>query len=368
MIETGLYQDVFTPELEQEVTLLIETPQLKSIKEPGKVKPSVYPVILAGPWTAEGKQIACEREMRGAINHFQRSSRVIAGWTPDTLPSMADFKNPRFHKKLQPDTIKTGLKYAGIEFFVKYYTQAGLGFANNMNQIGMALLWGQQEYFHNVAILDGLEHDGAITERGRNRFENEIGAQIWVPGNYKGLDLEFGYMPYGIGQENRTGGHYDDYREMIRTDYGLPMEKTPEEKKRGYEFAMSGVISTIRDGEGLHESQYWRMFKIMLKYYPGKMLDALYGVQKGFRMPTVEVEGVSDEDMIRIVYAGSSRAAMEEYVETFREINHGIQLNNRAAVKSASNNLVQLDTTGMVPSHMIIKPNGDIEPIDLLAA
>jgi acyl-[acyl-carrier-protein] desaturase len=249
--------------------------------------PSVaLPEIVAGPWTHEARQRAFDRAVEThAIAYFGRSLKQ-RNWSPwHDLP--LDEMRDRGHQ-LSTDTINLVEGFMGVEEYVGDYVGEGIAlFRANRTRRNLHLQWGAEEAKHGVAWELVLRHSHARTDSQIASYLDKIRDSRWHQTQHRGAEIPLGTTAYAMVQERTTFFHYQEVRERVRTEYGLPPTPTPEERQRGYEIGASEACRLVAQDELAHHTLFLQIVRSALKYLPSLTCDVLTQVFSNFEMPAL---------------------------------------------------------------------------------
>lgn len=335
-----------------------ELDQLSHVPYPQRLQ---TPIILAGPWTRKGREIALQRDLRILAERFIKSSLKHRDWSPFDFKS--DKEAMERGSQLSEETKKVWKVFMATEQRVGDYTRVGLEIIRDgMSRAIMMTRWGYEENRHSITMGDGAVISGIMSEKERLESDSEAQNVRWDPSNHPGLiENRFGYVAYATVQEHRTGGAYLVSRSMIRKDYGLPPQRTPEEAARGYEIGLSDRIVTIRGDELAHYTGYGEMGATILRYFPDEMIEAYIETQEEFQMPVVDLIPESRE--VGLILYGDKRGAFNAFMESINETNKVLLLSNRKALKKAAQEIPTLSNR-QHPDLMILNPDGTFAPYE----
>lgn len=246
------------------------------------------PTIVSGPWTREARQKAVDDETLTAfIDYFGRAMENRR-WSPwHDLPVEEMRENGH---KLSSDTIDLIEGFLGVEEYVGDYVLQGLEmFRSNRTRRNLQLQWGAEEMKHGVAWEQVLLHSGARSEEQLKAYCAKVAENRWTAANHKGMDTPLGVSIYAMVQERATYYNYEQVRQRIREEYGLPNRLTADEKARGKEVGAAEAFRVVSVDEIAHHAIFLKVVQIHLRYFPEETLDQMQEVFSGFNMPSLRL-------------------------------------------------------------------------------
>jgi acyl-[acyl-carrier-protein] desaturase len=242
------------------------------------------PEIVKGPWTQVAKQKALDREVLGHyIEYFGRSmkQRNWSPWHNFPLKEMAEYGD-----RLSENTIDIIEGFLGVEEYVGDYVESSLqSLSDHRTRRNMQLQWGAEETKHGVSWELVLKHSGVRTDEQLEAYFDKVRQHSWSVDQHPGMDTPLGITAYAMVQERATYYNYQEMRRLIREDYGLSVEPTTEEKKRGYEVGASEAFRVVGIDEIAHHAIFLKIVQSHIKYFPSLTFEVLMTVFEGFEMP-----------------------------------------------------------------------------------
>lgn len=244
------------------------------------------PEIIKGPWTREARQSALDREVLELyIEYFGRAMQV-RNWSPWHNFPLEEMRE--WGKRLSAETINLIEGFLGVEEYVGDYVLESLEvFRDNRTRRNMQLQWGAEEAKHGVAWELVLKHSLARTEEQLKAYLDKVRDHRWSLKQHPGADTPLGVNAYAMVQERATYFNYQEMRERIREEYGLPSNPTAEEQKRGCEVGASEAFRVVGLDEIAHHGIFLKVIQTYIKYFPSMAFETLTHVFHGFEMPAL---------------------------------------------------------------------------------
>jgi acyl-[acyl-carrier-protein] desaturase len=244
------------------------------------------PEIVKGPWTAEARQRALDREvLEYYIDYFGRAM-TLRNWSP-----WHNFPLEEMHQwghRLSAETIHLIEGFLGIEEYVGDYVLEGLEmFRHSRTRRNLQLQWGAEEARHGVSWELVLQHSGARTEAQLQTYLERVRDSRWCVQQHPGLDSPLGSTAYAMVQERATYFNYQEMRARIREEYGLPANPTPQEHERSCEIGASEAFRVVALDEIAHHGLFLKVIQSYITYFPSRALEVLTKVVHGFEMPAL---------------------------------------------------------------------------------
>jgi acyl-[acyl-carrier protein] desaturase len=242
--------------------------------------------IATGPWTQEARQLAFDRAVQEhSLSYFERALKQ-RNWSP-----WHDLPLEEMHERghlLSEDTVNLIEGFMGVEEFVGDYVQEGIGiFRGSRMRRNIHLQWGAEEARHGVAWELLLKHSQVRTETQLMAYFDTIRDSHWRQKQHVGVESPLATTVYAMIQERTTFFHYQELRARVRTEYGLPLAPTLEERQRGYEIGASEACRLVTRDELAHHCLFLNLVRSALKYFPSLTCDTLAKVFAGFSMPAL---------------------------------------------------------------------------------
>lgn len=246
------------------------------------------PEIVKGPWTREARQRALDRELlQHYIEYFEKAVK-FRSWLPWRNFPLKEMRE-RGHL-LSRETVGMIEGYLGVEEYVGDYVIEGLEmFRDTRTRRNMQLQWGAEEAKHGQAWELVLKHSGVKTEEELENYLEKVRQHRWTLKNHAGADTPLGVNAYAMVQERATYYNYQEMRVRIRKEYGLPVNLTPEERKRGYEVGASEAFKVVGMDEVAHHGIFLKIVKSHIRYFPSMTFDVLTKIFEGFEMPSLRL-------------------------------------------------------------------------------
>ena len=246
------------------------------------------PEIITGPWTAEARQRAFDREVAEHYIEYYGRAMSLRNWSPWHNLPLEEIR--QLGHQLSPETVDLIEGFLGIEEYVGDYVQEGLAiFQQNRTRRNLQLQWGAEEARHGVTWEVVLKHSGARTEEQLQVYMTKAQNTRWNVLQHAGLDTPIGAAVYAMFQERSTYFHYQKLRLRIRQEYGLSTTLTPAEQERGFEVGASEACRLVALDEIAHHGLFLRIVQSAIKYFPSRTFEVLAKVIGGFEMPAIRL-------------------------------------------------------------------------------
>ncbi len=315
------------------------------------------PLVLSGPWTREARAHAASQEARDAVIRYFRKAVKTRNWTPwDDLPLGEMAARGQF---LSEDTITIIEAYLGVEDYVGDYVEEGLRLCEGRRERRtLQLAWGSEECKHAEAWELVLLHSGRRTPAQLAAYRDRVGEHTWtMRDHHPGLATPLGVVCYAMVQERATYFNYEEMRQRLRHEYGLPARSTPFEHARGQQIGAAGAFKTVANDEIAHHGIFLELVRIYLRYLPQDTLEALLTVLGGFSMPALQLipNGAALAEAMQ-------RTLLHTPLKQVRHVNNPILntlgLDNRRALERAVQ-ASKLLPAGLGPAHVSLGRAGE---------
>lgn len=191
---------------------------------------------------------------------------------------------------LSPATIALIEGFMGVESFLPDYMSEGFrGLKGSPHRIKLLNQWGVEEARHGSSLRLVLLHSGARSEMELEEYEAKTRQGHWSISQHIGMDNPLGAAIYGMVQERATYVNYQGLNHLVRQDYGLPYNLTDEERERGQQLGVAGVINQIARDEIAHHAINLELVRIYFRHFPEETLEKIRQVVSGFRMPALNL-------------------------------------------------------------------------------
>ena len=319
-------------------------------------RPVEAPLIVQGPWTHEGRQLAIQKASRASFEGYFTKAMKVRNWVPNELP-VAEMH--RYGHLLSPDTVTMIQAYLGVEEYIGDYVQDGLElFHNNRVRRNLQLAWGMEELKHGWAWELVLLHSEQRTQAQLDEYIEEVLSNKWtMRENHPGLDTPIGVVCYTMVQERATYFNYDEMRKRIRQEYGLPEKASPEERRRGHQIGAAGAFQIVGRDEIAHHGVFLDLVRIHLRYEPDETLDNLLRVFRGFTMPALELIPNAEalEEAMRRTKHHTPR---KQITEVNNPILEALGLESKRALERGVQEAKKLPP-GLGPEHVALSRSGE---------
>lgn len=246
------------------------------------------PEIVKGPWTRKAKQRALDRELLQHYIEYCGRAVKYRNWLPWHNFPLTEMKELGY--RLSQETIDMIEGYLGVEEYVGDYVINSLEmFRDCRTRRNLQLQWGAEEAKHGLAWELVLKHSLARTEEQIAAYLEKVRQHRWSLENHPGTDTPLGVSAYAMVQERATFYNYQEMRARIRREYGLSINLTSAEKKRGYEVGASAAFRLVGEDEIAHHGIFLKVVKSHISYFPSQTFDVLKQVFEGFRMPALDI-------------------------------------------------------------------------------
>jgi acyl-[acyl-carrier-protein] desaturase len=246
------------------------------------------PTIVRGPWTLQARQQAVEKEcLQHFIEYFGKAMRTRR-WSPWHDLPLEEMR--AYGVRLSPETIGLIEGFLGVEEYVGDYVLVGMEmFRENRTRRNLQLQWGAEEMKHGAAWSMVLLHSGARTESEIDQYCKKVAEHRWSNNDHPGVDGPLGSAVYSMLQERATYFNYRETRLRIRDEYGLPIDPTPEERRRGYEVGAAQAFHVVSMDEIAHHGIFLKIVQTYLTYLPDQAFETAEKVFRGFKMPALRL-------------------------------------------------------------------------------
>jgi acyl-[acyl-carrier-protein] desaturase len=314
------------------------------------------PEIITGPWTAEARQRAFDREVSEQYIEYHGRAVSLRNWSPWHNLPVEEMR--QLGHRLSPETADLIEGFLGIEEYVGDYVQEGLViFRQNRTRRNLQLQWGAEEARHGITWEVVLKHSGVRTEEQLHRYIEKSQGARWTPLQHTGLHSPLGAAVYAMFQERATYFHYQKLRLRIRQEYGLPATLTPAEQERGSEVGASEACRLVALDEITHHGLFLRIVQSAIKYFPSHTFDVLSKIVDGFEMPAIRLIPNARAFLRAVLRTGFYNAEIH-HEEIHTPVLKAIGLENHAAFEKAAQAAPQLPTD-LNPERITLRHTGD---------
>ena len=314
------------------------------------------PTIITGPWTAEGRQQAFDREVTEYCVDYYGRAMSVRNWSPWHHLPLEEIQ--QLGDRLSPETIDLIEGFLGIEEYVGDYVEVGLEITRqNRTRRNLQLQWGAEEARHGLTWEAVLKHSGARTEEQLSTYLAKIQNTRWDGKQHPGLQSPIGAAAYAMLQERTTHFHYQKLRLRIREEYGLPVTVTQTEQERGFEIGASEACRLVALDEITHHGLFLRIVQSAIKYFPSHTFDILAKVIGGFEMPAIRLIPHARTYLRAVLRTNFYNAEIHQQ-EIHTPVLRAIGLDSHSAFERATQAAAQLPTD-VNPENMTLQRTGE---------